>query len=114
MRPLPLNKAHSARPWRSWYTTPEWQSIRAQQLAIEPWCRFCARDGIRTKATTVDHVERHNGDRGRFFGGPFQSLCKPCHDREKQGQELRGYSTKIGADGLPLDPSHPFNRSAEK
>lgn len=71
---------------------------------------MCAEAGVKTRAAIVDHVERHRGDRARFFGGPFQSLCKPCHDRAKQQQEKLGYSTKIGADGLPVDPLHPFNR----
>lgn len=110
MKPAPRTKDLTARPWRALYSTPEWASIRARQLTIEPHCRFCARDGLKTRATTVDHVERHRGNRARFFGGPFQSLCKPCHDGEKQRLELHGYSTKIGADGLPMDPLHPFNR----
>lgn len=106
MKQQPNNKARA--PWRSWYSTPEWQHIRARQLAIEPWCRMCAEAGIQTKAAIVDHIERHMGNRALFFGGPFQSLCKACHDRQKQQSEALGYSTHIGADGLPTDKRHPF------
>jgi hypothetical protein len=35
-----------------------------------------------------DHIERHGGDPVRFWHGPFQSLCAPCHSSEKQRQEL--------------------------
>jgi hypothetical protein len=97
-------------PWRAWYSTKEWQQIRAKQLRIEPNCRICAEAGVRTPADIVDHITRHRGDRALFFGGPFQSLCKACHDRTKQQAEKLGYSTKIGPDGLPSDPRHPFNR----
>lgn len=109
MKPDPQNKALRA-AWRAWYSTPEWQQIRARQLRLEPHCRMCAEAGVRTKADTVDHVVRHRGDRCLFFGGPFQSLCKRCHDTRKQSEEKLGYSTKLGADGLPSDPRHPFNR----
>lgn len=71
---------------------------------------MCAAAGVKTRATIVDHIERHRGRRELFFGGPFQSLCKPCHDRTKQQAERLGYATTIGADGLPTDPKHPFFR----
>lgn len=112
MKPKNYDKARrAAKPWRGWYNTPQWQQIRARRLAIEPCCRFCAEAGVRTQATTVDHVQRHCGNRVLFFDLlNTQSLCKPCHDSTKQAEEARGYSTKIGADGLPTDPKHPFNR----
>jgi len=97
-------------PWRAWYQTKEWQSIRARQLHQEPSCRLCSEASVRTPATVVDHIDPHRGNRFRFFAGPFQSLCKQCHDRAKQQSEKLGYSTKIGSDGLPSDPRHPFYR----
>ncbi|RWN34526.1 MAG: HNH endonuclease [Mesorhizobium sp.] len=98
--------------WRAWYQTKEWFVIRARQLRREPFCVFCARTGVRTPATICDHIERHRGDRFRFFAGPFQSLCKRCHDSAKQSEEINGYSSAVGADGCPQDPRHPFNRTA--
>lgn len=71
---------------------------------------MCAESGVKTPATVCDHIERHRGNPAKFFGGPFQSLCKPCHDGRKQSQDRLGYSTKVGADGLPTDPKHPFYR----
>jgi 5-methylcytosine-specific restriction endonuclease McrA len=101
----------AANSWRQWYSTPAWQVIRQNRLRIEPCCRMCAEAGVKTKATTVDHVHRHRGNHSLFFDfRNTQSLCKRCHDSTKQAEEVRGYSTKIGADGLPADPRHPFNR----
>nr|WP_245581848.1 hypothetical protein [Phyllobacterium phragmitis] len=36
-----------------------------------------------------DHVTPHRGDEELFWSGPFQTLCKPCHDRDKQRMERR-------------------------
>ncbi|RWP80467.1 HNH endonuclease [Mesorhizobium sp.] len=104
-------KRRASQPWRQWYRTREWFAIRARQLRREPFCAFCARAGVRTLAAVCDHVERHRGDRVRFYAGPFQSLCKACHDSTKQAEERSGYSSTVGADGYPEDPRHPFNRS---
>ena len=96
--------------WVEWYKLPEWrgpQGRRPKQLAAEPWCRFCAKLGKRVKATVVDHVDRHNGDRTKFFCGPLQSLCKPHHDGLKQSLE-RGNRSGCDASGMPIDPSHPW------
>ena len=76
--------------WRAWYKTSRWQKLRAAHLAANPLCAFCDRDGIATPALICDHVEPHRGDAERFWSGPFQSLCKPHHDGEKQRQERRG------------------------
>ncbi|HWA18970.1 MAG TPA: HNH endonuclease [Devosia sp.] len=111
MKPAPLNKADPRRPWRGWYSTSEWQAIRAERLTIEPHCRMCAAEGRRTRATVADHIRPHRGNRTLFFDlRNTQSLCAPHHDRDKQREELRGYSTKIDANGFPADPRHPFNR----
>ena len=74
---------------------------------------MCAAAGVKARATVVDHIQRHRGNRALFFGGPFQSLCKGCHDGAKQQEERIGYSTAIGADGMPTDARHPFNRGSE-
>lgn len=71
---------------------------------------MCAVGGFRTTATVVDHVEPHRGDPTKFWSGPFQSLCSHHHNAAKQRVEKLGYSTELGADGLPIDPLHPFNR----
>jgi hypothetical protein len=55
-------------------------------------------------------VDRHSKDDGRFFDGPFITLCKQCHDGDAQQQERIGFSKAIGLDGWPTDPRHPCNR----
>ncbi len=70
---------------------------------------MCAAEGVKTKAIVADHIKPHRGNAALFWSGPFQSLCKRCHDSTKQRAERLGYSTAIGLDGLPSDPRHPFN-----
>lgn len=70
--------------WHSLYTDPacRWQRRRSEQLALEPYCRECARHGMRTMATDVDHVVPHRGDVELFQAGELQSLCHACHSRK--------------------------------
>jgi len=102
-------KRRKEQPWRKLYKTPQWEAIRQAQLTAHPLCKWCLERGIVRRAEVVHHVERHNGDPVKFFAGPFESLCKQCHDSEAQSDERRGYSLAIGADGWPLDPRHPAN-----
>jgi hypothetical protein len=94
-------------PWDHWYDSARWQRIRARQLMDHPLCAMCLQQGLVVPATVVDHVEPHRGDWTKFVLGPFQSLCKPCHDSPKREIESKGYSTEIGVDGWPVDPHHP-------
>lgn len=70
--------------WHGWYSLPIWtDDLRPSQLMAEPWCRACAKRGVRTRATVVDHITPHRGDWARFTDrGNLQSLCKSCHDRK--------------------------------
>jgi 5-methylcytosine-specific restriction enzyme A len=74
-------------PVRKLKKTARWQALRAHQLRAEPLCRMCLADGRPVAATICDHIEPHGGDLYKFWHGPFQSLCKPHHDREKQREE---------------------------
>ena len=75
--------------YHSWYSLPIWtDDLRPAQLLREPFCRECARRGIRTRATVVDHVQPHRGDWGLFIDPRnHQSLCEHCHNR-KTAQEM--------------------------
>lgn len=80
--------------WHGWYSLPIWvDDLRPGQLLREPWCRECAKRGVRTRATVVDHVTPHRGDWQRFTDKTnLQSLCKSCHDRKtalEQAEERR-------------------------
>jgi 5-methylcytosine-specific restriction endonuclease McrA len=98
-------------PWRRWYSTRRWRIRRAIQLKTEPLCRMCKAMGKSRAADTVDHIIPHRGDPLKFWYGALQSLCEDCHSREKQREELKGFSRDIGDDGWPTDPRHIFNRT---
>ena len=70
--------------WHGWYSLAVWtDDLRPGQLLREPWCRACAKRGVRTRATVVDHVTPHRGDWALFTDrGNLQSLCKHCHDQK--------------------------------
>ena len=93
--------------WDKWYSTARWARIRKHQLLEYPLCKYCLERAIVTPATICDHVEPHHGDVNKFWLGPFQSLCKRCHDSTKRFVETRGFRPDIGLDGWPLDPRHP-------
>ena len=67
--------------WHGWYRLPVWrQELRPQQLLREPFCRMCAAQGKRVRATEVDHIEPHRGRWSRFADpNNLQSLCHTCH-----------------------------------
>ena len=92
--------------WDKWYSTARWGRIRRHQLREHPLER-----GIVTAAEICDHVDPHHGDVNKFWLGPFQSLCKRCHDSTKRFVETRGFRPDIGLDGWPLDPNHPVYRA---
>ena len=74
----------SSAEYHGWYSSPVWtRRLRPGQLLREPWCRECARAGVRTRATVVDHVVPFRGS-WALFSDPenLQSLCKTCHDRK--------------------------------
>ena len=81
----PDRRTGSARaPWRRWYSLKIWtDDLRPSQLIREPFCRECARYGIRTPAADVDHVRDHKGDWNLFTDRDnLQSLCHACHSRK--------------------------------
>jgi 5-methylcytosine-specific restriction protein A len=93
------------------YSTKRWERRRAMQLQVEPCCRFCAARGLAVPAEIADHIEPHHGDRMAFFHSPLQSLCKSCHDGEKQSREKSGrnYALDVDVNGQHIDPAHPAN-----
>jgi len=95
-------------PWKHWYDLAVWRKRARHQLLIEPMCRICAQHGEASIATVVDHVAPHGGNWNLFRLGKVQSLCQSCHDGAKRFEEIRGFSDRIGVDGMPVDPRHPF------
>lgn len=56
-----------------------WQKFRESYLSSHPLCVECEKAGKITPATDVDHIVPHRGDMEKFWQGPFQALCGPCH-----------------------------------
>lgn len=81
-------RSAEAQAWRWMYGTDEWKILRGDQLLREPFCRECARRGVRRYATDVDHIRDHKGDWGVFTDpANLESLCHSCHSR-KTAREL--------------------------
>ena len=84
--------------YHGWYSLPVWtDDLRPAQLLREPWCRECARHGVRTRATVVDHVTPHRGDWQLFIDPDnHQSLCKRCHDRKTAREQAEERRKRVG------------------
>ena len=60
-----------------------WQMERKRFLANHPLCADCERAGKLVRATVVDHVQPHRGDKALFWDERnWQPLCKHCHNRK--------------------------------
>ena len=67
-------------PGEQWYDSRRWKDLRMRVIRATPFCVVCAVDGIRTLATDVDHIVKHDGDPQRFWNiDNLQSLCHGCH-----------------------------------
>lgn len=77
-------RSADAAAWHAWYRLDVWRKdLRPAQLVREPFCRECARRGIRTRATDVDHIQPHRGYWQLFTcSDNLQSLCHACHSRK--------------------------------
>jgi 5-methylcytosine-specific restriction protein A len=74
-------------PWRKWFNTKRWQTMRDAQLRSEPLCRRCAKEGRTTAATVAHHVIAHRGDAELFWCGELESACASCHSGAIQSEE---------------------------
>jgi hypothetical protein len=94
------------------YDRRSWRRRSALQLQQHPLCEWCLKSGVVRAAQVVHHVERHRGDVNTFILSPLVSLCKEHHDADAQQIEQKGFSDRIGINGEPTDPRHPWNRNA--
>lgn len=72
----------------------KWRTARSRFLKVNPLCVRCKAEGRLVKATVVDHIKPHRGDKVLFWDeGNWQALCKRCHDKktmsEDRSQEYR-------------------------
>lgn len=95
------------------YSTAAWRRLRATKLSADPLCEPCRRRGRLIPASHVDHVLSIAAG-----GDPFPTLdrlmamCASCHSIKTDALDRaggKGIAFKgCDADGLPLDPAHPF------
>lgn len=76
-------------PWRRWYKTARWQALRLEVFLRDLYrCKRCGHADGNTSNLVCDHVKPHRGDERLFWlESNLQTLCKPCHDGEKQREE---------------------------
>jgi 5-methylcytosine-specific restriction protein A len=68
----------------------EWNRERKKYLDAHPLCVQCLKQGRFTKATVVDHIKPHRGDRLLFWDRDnWQALCKACHDKKTGNEDSR-------------------------
>ena len=84
------NRSEQSKQWHNWYNMKIWKDkLRPAQLMREPFCRECAKHGVRTRAEHVDHIIPFEGDWQLFISPDnHQSLCATCHGR-KTAEETR-------------------------
>jgi 5-methylcytosine-specific restriction endonuclease McrA len=76
---------------RRLYKTARWRELRMSVLRRDLFtCQLqdCGRIESDTSQLVCDHIEPHRGDVGKFWAGPFHTLCKRCHDSVKQKEEI--------------------------
>lgn len=95
----PNQKRGRSAEYHGWYSLPIWtKQLRPEQLLREPFCRKCAEQSRRTKATVVDHVRPFRGDWLLFIDPRnHQSLCKHHHDQKtaQEQAEQRGHKQAV-------------------
>ncbi len=66
----------------------QWQKASKAFLQAHPLCEICKAKGRYTKATVVDHIIPHRGNRELFWDrSNWQSLCKSCHDTKTMTED---------------------------
>lgn len=77
---LIINKRESAE--KRGYDS-KWRIARKLYLSSHPLCVSCLKNKKMVKASVVDHIVPHRGNKELFWDGSnWQALCKRCHDRK--------------------------------
>jgi 5-methylcytosine-specific restriction protein A len=95
------------------YNTERWRRLRKSKLSANPLCEYCQPHRV-TVATEVDHKVAINNGGDPWSMENLASACSDCHKSktvaDKMGTEWKRKG--CGVDGLPIDPSHPWNEVA--
>ena len=94
------------------YNTTAWKRLREVKLQASPLCEPCERRGKLVRANTVDHIKSiaSGGDPFPSLDG-LMSMCHACHNTKTNAVDRKGGKgiafKGVGADGMPIDPTHP-------
>lgn len=65
-----------------------WQKARKKYLEAHPLCVECMKEGRYVRATDVDHIIPHRGDRTLFWDqGNWQALCHRHHSMKTRAND---------------------------
>lgn len=91
-----------------------WQKASKGFLAEHPLCQcpMCDEGRLRVSAATVvDHHIPHRGDYEKFWDqSNWRAMAKECHDSYKQRLEKSGRVVGTNEAGMPVDPTHHWNK----
>lgn len=79
--------------WRGWYNLKRWRDpdtgLRMRVFIRDLFtCQLCGKVEHDTSKLVADHKREHRGDPALFWNEDnVQTLCKPCHDADKQAEE---------------------------
>ena len=74
---------------QAFYQKSAWKRIRKIQLSKQPLCENCWKIFKRqTVATVCDHIDPAWETWYDFCKGPFQSLCRACHDEKTKFEDV--------------------------
>ena len=66
-----------------------WQKARKAFLAAHPLCEECKKHGLYVKATDIDHIKAHRGDKKLFWDkNNWGALCHSCHSKKTAREDL--------------------------
>ena len=87
------------------------RAIRSYQLSTHPLCAYHLQRELYVEATVCHHANPADKDSPEtFFRGPFESLCKGCHDSAGKKEDKRGHIIGRDVNGIPLDPSSHWHK----
>ena len=73
----------------------KWRAAREGFLRKHPFCAACLAAGREVRASELDHIRPHGGDRAAFWDrANWQPLCKRCHARKTLGETLEARATR--------------------
>ena len=104
-------------PGNPFYRSQAWRKARAAFLATHP---ICSVPGCDARATDVDHVQTIRSGGDALDPAGFRAYCHQHHSQKTARRDRGAYRRSdkpvvahgCTADGVPLDPGHPWRKGA--